>query len=655
MQPQTAESISAGATLQLFKRGLRYVWPFRRRFAVKTLLTLVSVLPALLLPWPVKIVLDHVLEGIPIGETPIPYPDFIQFFLDPLRGAGAIEILLWVVGVQGVLILLIGAFGTEGSQADRAGASVSQGWDSATRSENAANAGFSFAGGLLGLYDYRFTLRLTQAFNHHYRSRLFERIQALPMTAFSDERIGDAVFRVMYDTPTITRTAYDLILTPLVAPVATGITVAVMYSVYANHPELALAGLLSLPLVFLLTAPFSRRIRDSAAASRATGANTTTTVEEGMTNVLAIQSQGGQGRERSRFERDSWTSFGAFRKLVVLIIIITIVGVLGGSALALWVFYRVTDLVIAGELTTGDFALLFTYFAQISGGAGRLGSVWISVQAEAAGLQRVFDLMDAESEQDDPDSASLAPIQHSIRLEDVHYSYPDGTPALSGVDLEARIGQVIALVGPAGAGKSTLAFTIPRYLAPSRGRVLADGVDTATRSRASLRKQVGFVFQEVSLFDATVAENIRMGKPDASDAELEAAARQAGAHEFIRTLPDGYDTRLGRSGGKLSVGQKQRLAIARALVRDAPVLILDEPTAALDAATERLLVAALHRASRDRIVIVIAHRLSTIRNADRIAFIEDGRIIEQGSHDELMRLTGGRYRRFVDLQVRGAA
>ena len=230
-----------------------------------------------------------------------------------------------------------------------------------------------------------------------------------------------------------------------------------------------------------------------------------------------------------------------------------------------------------------------------------------------------------------------------------------GTPALEQVSLEARIGEVVALVGPAGAGKTTLAWTIPRYVEPDSGRVLADGVDAATVTRESLRAQVAFVFQEVSLFDTSVAENIRLGKPDASDSEVERAARMARADDFIRELPDGYATRLGRSGGKLSVGQKQRLAIARALVRDAPVLILDEPTAALDPVTERALVASLHEASRDRIVIVIAHRLSSIRSADRIAFLDRGRIIEQGSHDELMARPGGAYRRFVDLQVRGAA
>jgi len=652
--PEHREGIETGEALRVFARALRYVWPFRGRFAAKTSLTFLSVLPSVLLPWPIKIVIDHVVQAIPIGDTPTPYPAFVQYFLDPLVGASTLEILLWVVGVQAVLIVLIGAFGTQGSEADRADGWMVQGWDSATRSENEANAGFSFAGGLLGLYDYRFTLRLTQAFNHYYRSKLFERIQSLPMTAFNDARIGDSIYRVMYDTPSITSMSYQVILTPLVAPASIGIRALVIWLAY-DSVGLAWAGMAALPIVLLATLPFSRAIRRTAEESRTTGAKTTATVEEGVTHVLAVQSLGAQGREKRRFDRDSWRSFSAFRKLVLTLIAAWTVAALPLLALALWVFYRVTDSVIEGVYTPGDFALLFTYFFQISDGAIRLGSLWISIQGSAAGLHRVFFLMDAPSEDDAPGSAPLAPVREGIRIEDVSYHYPDGTPALSHVDLEARIGEVVALVGPAGAGKTTLAWTIPRYVTPDSGRVLADGVDTATVTLASLRAQVAFVFQEVSLFDATVAENIRVGNPDATDAQVERAARSARAHEFIRALPQGYDTPLGRAGGKLSVGQKQRLSIARALVREAPILILDEPTAALDPATERELVAALHEASRDRLVIIIAHRLSSIRAAHRIAFLEDGGIIEEGTHDELMANPAGAYRRFVELQVRGAA
>jgi ABC-type multidrug transport system fused ATPase/permease subunit len=246
-------------------------------------------------------------------------------------------------------------------------------------------------------------------------------------------------------------------------------------------------------------------------------------------------------------------------------------------------------------------------------------------------------------------------MTRGIALEHVDYAYPDGTQALHDVSLEFPLGKVTALVGPAGAGKTTLAYLIPRFLSPTRGRVTFDGIDLATASHESLRSQVSFVFQETALFDATVEENIRLANPGASDAEVRRAAEIANADEFIRNLPNGYKTRLGRGGGKLSVGQKQRLSIARALVRDARILIFDEPTSALDPETEQRLVSSLHEASRERAVVIIAHRLSTIRRADHIAVIDEGRILEGGSHQELMAIPNGVYRRLVDLQTQGAA
>ena len=214
---------------------------------------------------------------------------------------------------------------------------------------------------------------------------------------------------------------------------------------------------------------------------------------------------------------------------------------------------------------------------------------------------------------------------------------------------------MIALVGATGAGKTTLAYTLPGFVIPSSGRVLIDNTDLADLSVSSIRESVAFVFQEPVVFDDTAVNNIRMGNPDATQDEIVAAARTAGAISFIEDLPNGFDTRLGQAGATLSVGQKQRLAIARGLVSRSPVLILDEPTAALDPETENALVKALQTEREQRLLIVIAHRLSTIRSADRIVFIDRGKILETGSHDELMARRGGAYRRFVDLQIGATA
>jgi ABC-type multidrug transport system fused ATPase/permease subunit len=389
--------------------------------------------------------------------------------------------------------------------------------------------------------------------------------------------------------------------------------------------------------------------------ARKAGATATSTIEEGMTNILAVQSLGGHEREMRRFDRDSWTSFGRFRGVVLAGMLAFLAALVPGIALAASSFLYITDLVIAGELSVGDFTLLFTYFVMILIASVDLGALWIRLQGAAAGLNRVFFLMDLPGETESAGDRPLGAVHEGVRFESVSYAYPDGTEALHEVSLEAPVGHITALVGPAGAGKTTLAYLIPRFLSPAQGRVCIDGTDVESLERTSLRSRVAFVFQETALFDETVLDNIRLGRPDASETEVRRAARMAGADEFIQELPQGYQTRLGRAGSKLSVGQKQRLSIARALVRDAPILVLDEPTSALDPETEQRLVAALRDARAGRVVLVIAHRLSTVRTADQIAFVEEGRIVERGSHDELMARPEGAYRRYVELQTRGAA
>jgi ATP-binding cassette subfamily B protein/subfamily B ATP-binding cassette protein MsbA len=622
-----AEEFSSLESIRLLARALRYIAPLKGRFAVKLGLLFVSLLPLLVLPWPVKIIIDHSILGLPIGEQPLPYPALVQPFTEFLAGRTPVEILLWTLAAQMLLVFLV----------------------------NEANAGFSMASGLLGLFDFRFTIRLTQALNHHYRSSLFDRIQSLPMTAFDDERIGDAIFRVMYDTPSITTGVYRIVLTPLASTVFSLLVILVLSGVFGEHPIIVWTAIAILGIAFAATVPFSGALRRRAGRSRRAGATTTSTLEEGLTNILAVQSLGGEGREKRRFDADSWASFSRHRSQMALGMIITLCAVIPGVIVGSRVFYYVANLVIEGRISPGDFGLLFAYFLMLTFACVEIGALWIRVQEAAVGLQRVFFLMDLPGEQDPSDAFAVASLADAVRIEDVRFSYPDGTPALRGVDLEAHVGEIIALVGPAGAGKTTLAYLIPRFIRPVEGRVRFDGVDIEKASLDSIRSQVSFVFQETVLFDATIEENIKLGNPEASETEVRRAAQIAGADEFIRELPEGYRTRLGRSGGKLSVGQKQRLSIARALVRKSRILILDEPTSALDPETEGRLVSALREASRSRLVMVIAHRLSTVRTADQILFVEAGRIAERGSHAELMAKRDGSYRRYVELQTRGAA
>ena len=229
-------------------------------------------------------------------------------------------------------------------------------------------------------------------------------------------------------------------------------------------------------------------------------------------------------------------------------------------------------------------------------------------------------------------------------------AYPDGREAISNIDLKLQVGEITALVGPTGAGKTSLAYLIPGFHDASSGVIRIDGKDVNDISLKSLRDQVSYVFQETQLFSNSIRDNIRYGKPDATQGEVERAASIAGAHDFISALPEGYDTHLGTVTSKISVGQKQRIAIARGLIKPASILVLDEPTSALDPETESYLVQALQEAAKDRLVVIIAHRLSTIANADKIVFLDDGKIVEHGTHEKLMADPSGHYHHFVNLQ-----
>jgi ATP-binding cassette subfamily B protein/subfamily B ATP-binding cassette protein MsbA len=306
------------------------------------------------------------------------------------------------------------------------------------------------------------------------------------------------------------------------------------------------------------------------------------------------------------------------------------------------VLFAAGQRVIAGTLTIGSLLVFLAYLRSLQSACQGLMGIYGKLKSAEASVDRVLEVLDSsESVVEVAGAAPLAPPAAGnghghVRLENVTFGYQQGRPVLKSVTLEARPGETVALVGPTGTGKSTLAALIPRLLDPWEGRVLIDGQDVRAVQLASVRAQVALVLQEPFLLPLSIAENIAYGRPGASREEVEAAARAANAHEFIARLPQGYDTVIGERGATLSGGQRQRLSIARALVKDAPVLILDEPTSALDAQTEALLLEALERLMAGRTTLIIAHRLSTIRNADRIVVLEDGRVAEQGTHRELM-------------------
>jgi ABC-type multidrug transport system fused ATPase/permease subunit len=649
---QLAESttMSTRRTLHVLGLALRYARPFAARFAVKAGLLLLSIAILLVIPLPAKILIDHVVLARPVAS------DHNPLVREPLLWLGLTDpsAIFWATAaLLGVLLLLAGAIGSGGTEREPAEAWLGSGQDTATRTENEINAGFSLIGGLLGLFDYFVTIRLTQDLNHHYRRQLFARIHALPYAAFDEARIGDAIYRVLYDTPAITNTVYRLILTPIGAPVSILASALLLRIAFGDHPPIYLSACAMLPVSLVVGILVGGVLRRREGRSRRAGASVTTTAEESLSNVVVTQAFGAEHRERARFDSASWRSFTEFRRLVAAGMAGGIGGFVLAAPFAIAAVGYILHLLATEVITPGDLSLVFGYFFAIATPAVDLGALWPRIQGSAVGLHRVFHVLERlPAELDDANRPALAPIRERVAFEHVSFAF-DGAPVLHDVSFEARVGTITAIVGPAGAGKTTLVSLIPRFHEPDAGRVLADGTAVAEVRLASVRSQVAFAFQESVLFSGSIEENIRFGYLDAGEQDVWRAARQALADDFIRALPQGYATRLGRAGTKLSVGQKQRLQLARALVRPAPVLILDEPTASLDPETEAALVRALRAASRERIVLVVTHRLSTVAEADQILFLDGGRIVERGAHAALVARAGGAYRRFWELQLRG--
>jgi ABC-type multidrug transport system fused ATPase/permease subunit len=660
-QSQAESHVTFGEALRLIGRAFAYVRPFRNRVAIRWALSFIGLLPVLYVPWPGRLLIDNVVMGQPLTAAQVAhYPPYLQWAVRLLVGHSPAEIALAVtlVGVFTLITFgLIGqgpnlqnTIGTSGSAETTTGTRVnmSDGVETAANAENAANAGASWASGLYGLFEFRYSLRLSQAINHFYRARLFERLKSLPMVTLEERRTGDLIYRVMYDTPAITGLVLDILLTPLA--ITTFLMVVYVMSVsFGQAPEVIWLALLAAPVGFVLTAPFSAWLRGRYARARIAGAVATHTIEETMGNVFAIQSLGGWRRELERFRRASNESFRRYRSVLLAGIVVGTVAGFGGLAMLTATFFVVSSKIIDGHYSVGDFSVLAFNYAYMTGSMAVLSQLWIRIQDNIVGVRRVFALMDLPSETDQG-TAVLAPIRQGVCMEGVGLTFPDGRRALAGVDFEARVGEITAIVGATGAGKTSLAYLVPRFHSPTAGRVLIDGVDIAGVSLESLRRQVTYVFQDTQLFSASVADNIRYGAPHATDEQVHAAASIAGAAGFIEALPEGYDTQLGARGAKLSVGQRQRIAIARGLIAGTPILILDEPTSALDPETETHLVAALQAAAKGKAVIVIAHRLSTVAHADRLVFLREGRVAEAGRPAELLQDPASPYAAFVRLQ-----
>ncbi|MCY3965449.1 MAG: ABC transporter ATP-binding protein [Acidobacteria bacterium] len=663
--------ISFREVLRIFARVVSTFRLFKARIATKLgFITVELVFRLMVAPWPGKVVVDHVILGMPIGDAS-GFPAFLAPAVLLLDGMRPVEMMLWVF-LLGVFMVTVFGFTTSrgagrspsgaptGASAGSSGGAtaltpqglgtLAQGHDIATQTENQANLGSGLMAGILGFIDFRVHLRLSQSMNHFLRTRVAGKLRSLPMTTLDDLRIGDSVYRVLYDSTSANMLLHGIALGLYSGLLGVVITLYIMFTYFGAAPEVIVLGMLALPIVFLIELPFARMARRRGQASRASGSSTTSNIEEGMSNVLAVQSLGGNEREARRFRRASAESFKRFRTEWFLVLTYRQAFSLALLLSQVLFFIVMAGRVIDGTFTAGDYFVLTYYFFVLSATFGAWGFMYTEWQRDIAGMRRVFFLMDLPEEKT-RDGVELDRIKRGVEMKGVGLTYPDGRRALRDVNLEARVGEIVAFVGPTGAGKTSLAYMVPAFVQATEGTVKVDGVDLKDVAVESLRKQASYVFQETQLFSDSILENIRYGNPAATEAQVERAARVAGAHDFIGALPDGYRTNLGTVTSKLSVGQKQRIAIARGLLREARILILDEPTSALDPETEAYLVDALHEAAKDKLVIIIAHRLSTIANADRICFLEDGEVRESGTHEELMAMPDGRYREYVSLQA----
>jgi ATP-binding cassette subfamily B protein len=586
--------------LNYFTRVLRYLRPHWNLAGASVIVTIFGAFAALLAPWPLKIVVDNVLE-----KRPLPHG-----LASVLGGVGANRIELLVAAVLfGLFVALL-------------------------------------TNGLQVISNYVNT-KIEQFITLDFRSHLFLHAQKMSLAFHDRRRSGMLIYMInsQGDAPA------GLILTiPMLAESALTL-VGMFWISFRMDWQLSVISLAVVPFLYYSVGYYATHIQDRLQQVMGLEMESLAVIHESLSMMRVIVAFGREEHEHRRFRQQTTKAVAARVKVTVrqtLFSLVVNMTTAVGSSLVLGVgAYHV----IQGRLTVGQMLVVIAYIAAVYKPLETISYTLGSLQNRFVNLRCTFELLDTEPDiRDAPHARALTNARGHVVYENVDFTYSGRSDTLKEISFEAKPGEVIGIVGPTGAGKSTLVSLLPRFYDPKSGRILVDGHDTRELSLASLRQQISIVLQEPLLFSGTIADNIRYGRLDATDEQIIAAAKAANAHDFIMRLPQQYETMLGERGAAISGGERQRVSVARAFLKNAPILILDEPTSAVDSKTEAVILEALDRLMVGRTTFMIAHRLSTLHEADRILVINHGQLIEQGTPEELLRM-GGLYKQLHEAQI----